>query len=395
MRKKIFRGLGLAVLGIMMITMAKPSYATNDIEDAKKEKEEMEEQLKDTEAALDSLESLKGDTEEYIEAMDGYLSNLINNIYAIEADVTAKKEQIEAKKAEIVSIEEDIAKQYQAMKLRIRYMYENGEVSYMSMFFESEDMSDFLNRAEYLSKITSYDRDMLTKLEETEDILNMNKLALDGELKDLEDMLAEVEEEKAAAEVLVEAKRQQLEATSADIADKEAAIKAQKEEIAAQEALIKELEEIERKRKEEAEKLQQNLGNMYSGGTMTWPLPGYSYISSDFGYRSDPFTGLESYHSGIDIPAPTGTPIVAACSGQVAWAYYSSSAGNWIGIDHGNGLYTIYMHMSQLLVSEGEMVTAGQTIGLCGTTGRSTGPHLHFSVRLNGSYVNPFNYTSP
>lgn len=128
---------------------------------------------------------------------------------------------------------------------------------------------------------------------------------------------------------------------------------------------------------------------------MMWPLPGRTYISSYFGNRSDPFTGITSYHSGIDIPAPTGTEIHAACGGEVAWAYYSSTAGNWVGIDHGNGLYTVYMHMSKILVTEGQEVQTGDVIGLVGSTGRSTGPHLHLSVRLNGDYVEPLNYVSP
>ena len=136
----------------------------------------------------------------------------------------------------------------------------------------------------------------------------------------------------------------------------------------------------------------QNTVNSATG--YIWPLPGYSTVSSDFGYRSDPFTGKQSYHSGIDIPAPAGTRIVAAASGQVAWANYSTTAGNWIGIDHGNGVYTVYMHCSALIVSAGQNVSAGDVIGLVGTTGSSTGNHLHFSVRLNGAYVSPWNYVS-
>ena len=108
-----------------------------------------------------------------------------------------------------------------------------------------------------------------------------------------------------------------------------------------------------------------------------------------------PTLGIERFHNGIDIPAPTGTPIMAVSGGQVAWSYLSSSAGNWIGIDHGNGTYSVYMHMSSRLVKEGDYVTTGQIIGLVGSTGRSTGPHLHLSIRVDGNYVNPLNYVSP
>ena len=135
---------------------------------------------------------------------------------------------------------------------------------------------------------------------------------------------------------------------------------------------------------------------MYDGGQMIWPLPGYTRLSDDYGMRIDPFGGSgQSMHNGIDIPAPAGTPIVAAYDGQVAWSYYNWSAGNWIGIDHGNGIYTVYMHMSKMIASEGQYVKKGDVIGLVGTTGSSTGNHLHFAVRLNGSYVNPHDYVTP
>ena len=143
---------------------------------------------------------------------------------------------------------------------------------------------------------------------------------------------------------------------------------------------------MERKRK------LQGITLTYDGGRLEWPLPGYSRISSDFGTRVHPITGITHTHSGIDLPAPTGTPIYAAYDGQVAWSNYNWSAGNWVGIDHGNGLYTVYMHMSKLLVSEGQYVKKGDLIGLVGSTGSSTGPHLHFSIRLNGAYVDPKQY---
>ena len=378
----------------MVISTASNSYATNSIDDAKEEKEKLEAELKDTEAKIESLKALKDDTAAYIKQMDSYIEDLVTNIVKLENDIEAKKVAIEEKQAEIVEIEEDIASQYEAMKLRIRYMYENGEVSYISMFFESEDMSDFLNRAEYLAEITQYDREMLLRLQDTEESLKLAKSKLDSELTSLNEMLAEVEEEKEAADVLVVSKRAELSATNEELSEQEAEKLQHEEDIKSQEEYIAELEEIERKRKEQEALLGNTIGN-YDGSGMIWPVPGYSRISSHFGYRSDPFTGEKSFHSGTDIPAPIGTPILAAYKGQVAWSYYSTSAGNWIGIDHGNGLYTIYHHMSKLIAEEGQMVNTGDVIGLCGTTGRSTGPHLHFTVRLNGKYVEPLDYVSP
>ena len=130
----------------------------------------------------------------------------------------------------------------------------------------------------------------------------------------------------------------------------------------------------------------------YDGGQFKWPAPDYTRISDDYGMRMHPTLGVQQFHNGIDLASPSGTRILAAYDGKVVAASYSSTMGNYIMIDHGDSLYTIYMHASALLVSEGTMVVKGEQIAKVGSTGRSTGPHLHFGVRLNGGYVSPWNY---
>ena len=142
----------------------------------------------------------------------------------------------------------------------------------------------------------------------------------------------------------------------------------------------------------EQAKLAEESRIKYDGGMFKWPAPSYTKITSEFGNRMHPTLGVEKFHNGIDMAAPGGSPILAAYDGNVVAADYSNSMGNYIMIDHGDGLYTIYMHASALYVSKGSFVTKGQNIAAVGTTGRSTGNHLHFSVRLNGSYVNPRSY---
>ena len=129
--------------------------------------------------------------------------------------------------------------------------------------------------------------------------------------------------------------------------------------------------------------------------TFTWPCPGYTYISSDYGYRTQPTTGASTNHQGIDIAAPTGAIIVAAQNGTVLAYGYNSSMGNYVKLQHANGLVTVYMHMSKIAsLSTGKSIVAGQTIGYVGSTGVATGPHLHFGVMLNNTYVSPWNYLS-
>ena len=132
--------------------------------------------------------------------------------------------------------------------------------------------------------------------------------------------------------------------------------------------------------------------NPYTGGAFTWPCPSSTRVTSDYGTRVSPTSGASSNHKGIDIGASAGAAIVAAANGTVKAANYSSAAGNYVMIDHGGGLYTVYMHCSSLAVSEGTAVSAGQTIAYVGSTGISTGNHLHFGVSLNGSYVSPWSY---
>ena len=166
-------------------------------------------------------------------------------------------------------------------------------------------------------------------------------------------------------------------------------VKEYEADIAEQNETIKALEAIVA---EERKKLAAEQGRKYDGGVFAWPAPSYTRISDDYGNRTHPILGTQQFHNGIDMAAPGGSAILAAYDGKVVAAAYSGSMGNYIMIDHGDSLYTIYMHASALYVSKGQEVNRGDKIAAVGSTGRSTGNHLHFSVRLNGSYVSPWSY---
>lgn len=360
------------------------SYA--DLQEEKDKKEQMESELKDTQNLLNQLEGLKTDSQAYITMIDQRINELNSHIYDLNQQAVAKQGEIDNKKLEIISKQDEIDKQYDDMALRIQYMYENGTYQYADLIFGSENMSDMLGKAEYIAQLTTYDRNMLEKLQQAKVELEQEEASLEAALEELNGLIAEAQAEEAVQEQLVAQKRNDLSYYESEIGSTSEEIENLKDDIKAQEEIIKQLEEMERKRK------LQGITLTYDGGRLEWPLPGYSRISSDFGTRVHPITGITHNHSGIDLPAPTGTPIYAAYDGQVAWSNYNWSAGNWVGIDHGNGLYTVYMHMSKLLVSEGQYVKKGDLIGLVGSTGSSTGPHLHFSIRLNGAYVDPKQY---
>jgi len=214
---------------------------------------------------------------------------------------------------------------------------------------------------------------------------------LEEEQEVLQQAKAEVEKEEAGLETLISQKEQQITAFQGDISNKEAALKEYEADIAAQNSTIAALEAAaaaERKQLEELNKPKVT----YDGGMFQLPLTSYKRISDEYGYRMHPTLGVQKFHNGVDFAAPSGTPILAAYGGTVVGAAYNSSMGNYVMINHGDGLYTIYMHASALYVSQGQTVSKGEQIAAVGSTGRSTGPHLHFSVRVNGEYVNPWNY---
>ncbi len=337
------------------------------------------------------LESLKSDLIEYLKRLDSELSN-------IQANIENYKQLIEDKKAEIVEITAELEQavineenQYAAMKKRIKFMYEQGDYFYLEIVMNAASFGDLLTKADYIEKLEAYDRKMLEEYKDTREWTQLCKDTLEAEQEVLEEAERAMEEEEAAMEQLIAEKNIELDNYSASIKRKQSQIEDYEAELQAQTTVIETLEaEIlaEQKKILEAKKAVVT----YDGGEFTWPTPSYTRITDEFGYRTDPFDGSISYHSGIDIGAAGGTKILAAYDGVVVAAAWDWSMGNYVMINHGNGLYTIYMHSSKLLVKKDEVVVRGQHIANVGSTGRSTGNHLHFGVRLNGKYVSPWPY---
>ena len=216
---------------------------------------------------------------------------------------------------------------------------------------------------------------------------------MDNPKEVLDEAKAAVEAEEASLEELIAEKEGEIVAYQSDITTKAAAIAEYEAEIAEQNELIAALEAaVHAERKKLAEASGKRL--TYDGGMFCFPAPDYRRISDDYGWRIHPILGTKQFHNGVDLAAPSGSRILAAYDGEVVTAAYSPSMGNYIMIDHGDNLYTIYMHASALYVSKGDLVGKGEKIAAVGSTGRSTGNHLHFSVRKDGAYVSPWNYIS-
>ena len=270
----------------------------------------------------------------------------------------------------------------------------------MDLILQSESVEQLLNRTEYVNQITKYDRDMLEQYRQLKGQVEAQEQALEAEHSELLSLQEETEAKQNSVEQLMEDKEAELASYNNQIASAQADLEEYQADIEAQEQLMRQIEEEMRRREEEERKKAQEAGKTYTTTDLgnisfIWPCPSSSRITSSFGDRESPTEGASSNHKGVDIGASSGADILAAASGQVVIATYSYSAGNYIMIDHGGGVSTVYMHCSQLLVSQGEEVSQGQVIGKVGSTGYSTGPHLHFGIRSGGSYVNPLSYVSP
>lgn len=393
----------VAAAGILVLggATAFSSYATNvEIEDAKHQVSTLEEEKKKVEGTLKQLESLKDDTAAFIKKLDDSLDSLSGELSRLEVQITDKEAEIDTAKTELDQAKVVEAEQYSAMKLRIQYMYENGESSFLDMIMESGSISELLNRAEYVSQIAKYDRKMLKKYAAAKEDVSSREKVLEGEREGLVELQDATRAKQSSMNKLMDSKKAELTSYRNNIASAQLEIDQYNQDIKAQEDQMKRIEAEMKRREEEARKKAEEAGKTYTVQNLgnikfKWPCPGHSRITSGFGDRESPTEGASSNHKGIDISAPTGTDIVAAADGEVVISTYSYSAGNYIMLDHGGGVSTVYMHCSKLLAGVGEKVKQGQVIAKVGSTGYSTGPHLHFGIRSGGTYVNPSSYVSP
>lgn len=360
----------------------------NEIKEAEKQINSIKNGITKVEDILDDLKGQKKDLAAYIVAIDNSMNEVQGKIDDLSVQIENQIALVEAARKELENAINVEKKQYADMKERIRFMYESGVTLYLEILFSADSFSDFLTRTEYVTSLTDYDRKMLISYQDTVELVEMTKLELEAKEALLEQAKVAQEAELVALQQLQEAKRNELDKTNSDIRtaqeqidDYEAELQAMKDTI---EALEKEI--AEEKKKLLAAQIK------YDGGAFVWPIAKYTRVTSEYGWRNHPTLKVPQFHNGIDLGSPYGTKIYAAYDGKVVAASYTSVMGNYIMIDHGDSIYTVYMHCSKLHVKQGAIVVAGETIAAVGSTGRSTGNHLHFSVRVNGEYVSPWNY---
>jgi murein DD-endopeptidase MepM/ murein hydrolase activator NlpD len=371
---------GFLVLAVFAVAVL-PVYG-DELSDLRKLQEK-------TNKEIQTYRSIIKEKDRELRSLTDQLRELDEDIAAIEKDLSALEEELviaqeKVGQAEIKlqEAEASLAERNEIFTNRLVEIYCSGDLNYLEVLLSSTDFTDFLVRYELLSKIADQDIKLLEEIEDQKAEIEATKAELEAHRDEIIDVKTKTEEKKAN---LDKKRKQQEELRHKISTEKEAAEKALAEEERTSREVAQKIREIQAR-------LYGNNKSKYTGGVFTWPTPGYEYITSDYGMRVHPILKVKKLHTGIDIRAPKGAEIVAAAGGTVTYAGWLGAYGNTVLIEHGGSITTLYGHMSSISVKAGDTVDKGDTIGKVGSTGLSTGPHLHFEVRVNGDPTSPWDY---
>ncbi len=385
MKRKKLRGF-FAFLLICSVSIT--SVYAESISELEDKSTEIENNINSSKQQIDEKQSNLDQVNAEIKQLDAELEQSVNELNTINAQLAEVTNQLNEANDALVEAKLEKEAQQDTLEKRVRYMYEYGQVSYLSTLLGSDSFTDFLNRIEYLNRISEYDKNLYAELEANEAEINELVTTIDSSKTEIEVLQKSAQQKQNELQANVDQKQALNQKLNSDIDTLNA-------QLAAQEQASKDVENmIQAEIKRQQELAAQNGGGsntVYTGGTLMWPSD-TTYISDPYGYRIHPITGENKLHAGLDIGAPMGSPVYAAESGTVLSSGWISGYGNAVVIMHDNGLQTLTGHMSSLNVSAGQRVERGDVIGYCGSTGNSTGPHVHFEVRVNGETVDPMGY---
>lgn len=416
--KKSLRSVFCALLAAAALAAALPAYAVSqaEIDDLQKKLDALEQQAQEQQDVINDLTSQKARFITRKLALDNKIEINRQMIELIGEQIEIYDEIIAEKQAELDKALEKETAQTELLRSRIRAMEENSTYSYASFIFDSSSVTELLSRIGDVNDIMHYDKTLEEEYMAAREDVESIKKSYEEARHEQELLQKELDTKQAELDAQVEAAYTMI----ADIETLSDDAQAEYDAIAEEEAKAEEtLQEAIRKRAAEQAKYNQNNnsnnggggnsggsgGNSGGGGSsgggsatslsnLQWPVPSCTLITSRFGYRVAPTTGASTYHGGLDVGAGMGASIVAAGAGDVIYAGENGGYGNCVMIDHGNGVVTVYAHMSSIGVSYGQYVTAGQYVGAVGSTGVSTGPHCHFEIRINGAQTDPAAYFS-
>ncbi len=370
------RSTWLAVLLLafcLAFIFAVPALAiTNDeIEARQQELEEIEKKRRDEKSALEQRLNREAALKEELKLLEARIHELRMDQEYLTGEIGLVEEEIEYAEAELAESEKELRSREELLKLRLRAIQQHGVISYVEVLFDSKSFPDFLTRLHNLSIIASNDLRLVEEIQDERDVIQTWKNELEDKKRELEAIHRQIAANEAELARAADDRVEILDELQVEIAGNLEAIQNLEEEAQELDSLIR--------------KLIAEAASQFTGldGDLAWPIEPPTWISSGYGWRRDPFSGNQAWHGGIDIAPHHGAAnyILAAATGEVIYSGWNGGYGNCIMIDHGDGTVTLYAHMSSLLVQKGEIVTWGQRIARAGTTGYSTGVHLHFEVR--------------
>ena len=351
------------------------------LNELRQEQSEMETKEESSEIELELVKGELSDLQVEIANLNDDIITLEMEINALDEKTTSLSSSIEENSSKLEVLTDEYTENKALLDKRLIAMYKAGNTKYLDVLLNSTSISDFISNYYFIEKVVDADTRLL-------DTVSEKKI----ELEEREVTLQNQKEELSEARESAEKKRVSL--SNMSVVKNSYVKKLSKEEKELQDEITEFQKALKQIESEIAAVSLESISPDYIGGDMRWPVPGYSRITSNFGMRVHPITGVYKLHTGVDISAPEGTNFIAAADGVVVQAYYNSAYGNMVMIDHGGGVITLYAHGSSIEVSVGDTVKQGQTVLKVGHTGYATGPHAHFEIRVNGEYKNPLNYVS-
>ena len=372
------RKLLCIVLALIISSIALFSYAEN-LDELQTKSNELQNQINESNEQLEDVKEELSTNLQQVQKLDETIEKAENQLNELNTKIEELQKSINEIEEKLGKVQKEYDKQKELLEQRLVSIYEAGDTQYIDVMLSSTSLSDFLSNYYLITELASYDTQLLEEVETQKNIIEeQNRI-----LNEQKEQMSESKQTQIKTSKILQNNKTLREHYISQLSEEEQKIQ-------------NNIDEYNRQYKEvEAEILllsQNGISEEYIGGVMAWPVPGYTRITSNYGMRTHPITGVYKLHTGVDVGAPLGANFVAANDGVVTKAGYNGAYGNMVIIDHGGGVSTLYAHGSEIMVQVGQEVKRGDIVLKVGSTGYSTGPHAHFEVRINGKTVNPLDY---
>ncbi|HBT20864.1 MAG TPA: peptidase M23 [Peptococcaceae bacterium] len=389
-KSRYIAGVTLAVFLLSCAGIITPTSGS-ELSEMRESQRKVQEEIRDQKEKLKDKEVEEKTLWAQLQNLNSDIEKTENELKDIRGKVEDVEENIAETEKELEKAEERLQERIDIFSVRLKEIYQSGSVNFLEVLFEATSFRDFLVRFHLLEKIAEQDMKLLDEIEKERDKISRKKVELEEQKREL----AQLERATRIKREELAQQKNEKENLLADLRTEKATIEKALEELEqASNAIAAKIRAIQARRSSSpggSSGSAPGAGGGF-GGVLSWPVPGYSGVTSDFGLRVHPILGTRKMHTGIDISAPMGAGVYSAGSGVVIYAGWFGAYGNTVVIDHGGGISTLYGHLSSISVREGQSVGNQDRIGSVGSTGLSTGPHLHFEVRVNGDPVSPWGY---